>query len=278
MDMEFQVKDNVIYELKYDGVNIIEPWGIETADTNSFFSLQDWFGYRYSVLNSEKRVSDMEYYQRQTVKMKDGLWKIETCDQFTGNHTMERMAKIECLEDSVFMDFVIRFRFKKELFQYAKIADKIITFNGTDKYYQFPVDEAFLVNDSYVVRISILDSETAKNAFTPVIYVRDSNYDGWVVHVRLIPKRNDFEVIKLCNALCGTRALPNVLSRRILQLPEWRKKLLYAGEKKVHLGKIMRKINPNAFIMVRLHKGEVLKLQAKFEIVSTIHFEDLRGK
>lgn len=263
----FHVKDNVISEFFVNGKNIIRPWGIETADMNSFFSLQDGFGYRYTVVETKNEVTDMSYLYSAEIKMKHGHWKLDGNDVCNSEGTeVLRTASVICMEESYFMDFVTRYRFKKDAFDYAVIDGKKIEFRGTDKYYQYETDHVDLVNKYYRVRITLIDAVTA-GAFVPVMYVRDSSYDGWVVHVRMIPRRVDLEVIKLCNKYCQTRPLPQWISKQLLKNEAIRQSLMYAGEKKVHKGRLMRIINPNAFPMVCLKSGEQLVLKSKLSVL-----------
>lgn len=264
--MFFVIADNVISGLSLEGKNIIEPWGIETADMDSFFSLQDGYGYRYKILDECVKGTERSFVYSTKIEMKYGKWWLYGQDIIVSNDQVIREASIECIEDSYFMDFVIRYRFKKEIFHSAFINGEKIMFSGSDKYHQYPVDEAILYADRYKIKVSILEYKTS-GSFKPVMYVRDSDQDGWVVHVRMIPDHADLEVIKLCNKYCQTRPLPFFISNMILRNNAIKKRLYYAGEKKKHKGKLMKWINPNAFPMVRLGAGKKLFFKTKLEII-----------
>jgi hypothetical protein len=51
--MQWHISHGVIDGVYVGGINIIYPWGIETADRSAFFSLERGVGYRYTVLSEE---------------------------------------------------------------------------------------------------------------------------------------------------------------------------------------------------------------------------------
>ena len=262
--LNWKIDKNVISELYYKEQNIINPWGFETADSSAFYSLEDGLGYRYKVEEETYSHDDTTYKAKLITKMQEGKWKLRIDDNIKEN-TIMRKVEANTLEDSVFMDFVMRFRFKKEFIEYAKIADKKYYHSDTNVYYQYPVDKVFLKGKGFDINISIID-KIVPEKMEPVIYVRD-NKDEWVVHVRMVPKKWDKEVIKICTAWAGTRSLPQVISKPLLSIKAIKDALWYRGERSPYKCRIFRRfINPCAFGMVKVKESSKLMWHVKMEI------------
>lgn len=263
--MKWKVRNNVVSELFVDDENIILPWGVETADSSAFFSLEDGFGYRYKVLEETKEITERSYYAKMKVKMKEGAWNLLVKEEMDSNVIRRRIEALT-IEDSVFMDFVMRFRFKEDVFNSACIAGRIITHNNSNIYHQYPVSEVRLNGNKYSVIIKVEDS-IVPDGFSPVMYVRDSKGE-WVVHVRMFPKTWDTEVIKLCSGFMGTQPLPNWIAKMLLKIPYVRESLWYRGERAPYKNRLYRKLlNPSAFAMVDVKKGERLMWAVTMEFV-----------
>jgi hypothetical protein len=263
--IKWKIKNNVIYELYFQNNNIINPWGFETADSSAFFSLEKDVGWRYKKLLEEYKYGEIDNKAHIITQMKEGKWELFVNDKINENTVIRKVEAIT-LEDSYFMDFVLRYRFKKEFIEYAKIADKIYYHNNTNIYYQYPVDRVFLKGKYFDINISTEDS-IVSDKMQPVMYVRD-NRDEWVVHIRMIPKKWDKEVIKICTRWAGTRPLPQKLSNVLLKWKWLRKQLWYRGERQPYKCRLFRKfINPCAFGMVKIKKGSKLMWKAKLEII-----------
>lgn len=256
--------NNVISELYHNDKNIINPWGFETADSSAFFSLEKGIGYRHRKLFEEYDSSEQTYKAKITTIMKEGKWNLAISDHIQGN-TIIRKAEVVTLEESIFMDFVMRFRFKKEFIEYAEIADKRYYHRNTNIYYQYPVDHVFLKGKCFDINIRVLNS-IVPSKMKAVIYARD-HQDEWVVHVRMVPKVWDKEVIKICTAWAATRPLPQWISKPLLGLPSIKEALWYRGERRPFKSRLVgRFFNPTAFGMVRIPKGEKLMWKVKMEI------------
>ena len=254
--MKWKIKDNVISKLSFKGQNIINPWGFETADSSAFFSLEQGIGWRYKKLLEEYEFDETKNRAHLITQMKEGKWELFINDEIKGN-IITRDIEAITLEDSYFMDFVLRYRFKKEFIEYAKINNKIYYHNNTNVYYQYPVDKVFLKGKNFDINISVVES-IVPDKMQPVMYVRD-NIDEWVVHIRMIPKKWDKEVIKICTAWAGTRPLPQKLSEILLKWKWLKKQLWYRGERKPYKCKLFRKfVNPCAFGMVKIEKNSKL--------------------
>ena len=234
--LRWKIERNVISELYYGNDNIILPWGVETADSSAFFSLEKGVGWRHKRVEETYRWDDMVYRANVTTKMKEGLWRLEVNDSIDEGGCLERRCEIECLEDSIFMDFVMRFRFRKVFFEYAEIAGNRYSHKNTNVYYQFPVDRVHLKGHSFGVEIRIKDALVPEQ-MTPCMYVRDHG-DEWVVHARMLPTVPCKNVIKLCNRWTGTRPLPQWLSDILLASTKLKAALWYRSELSPYQNKV----------------------------------------
>jgi hypothetical protein len=263
--MYWEIENGVISKLFVQGENIINPWGFETADSSAFFSLEEGVGWRYQLLEKQINYDNKKFIANLEIKMKEGRWKLFIRDEIENENLLIRYVEAECLEDTVFMDFVMRFRFKKSFIDYALISNKKIYHNNTNIYYQYPVDNVLLKGSKFDVKINIVDSLVPLK-MKPVMYVRD-NHGEWVVHVRMIPKKADKEVIKICTKWASTRPLPQLLSNMLLKSPKLKKFLWYRGEFAPFNSNILLKLfNPSAFPMVKIEKGSKLMWKVKVEI------------
>jgi len=263
--MYWSIDENkcVISELYVDGNNIINPWGIETADSFSFFSLEKGEGWRYKILKENYNFNENKYYAEIITKMKESEWKLVSKDILKDNKII-RYAELLTFKDGYFMDFVLRFRFKKKFISYVKINNKKYKHNNTNIYYQFPVNSVLLIGKNFKISISVLESIIPKK-FQQVIYVKDA-INEWVVHIRMIPIKWDKEVIKICTKWAGTKPLPQKISNFLLKNRWIKKQLWYRGEKKPYKCKLLKLINPCAFGMVKVEKNTKFMLHTSLEI------------
>lgn len=263
--LSWKIDRNVISELNVNSHNIIKPWGFETADSSSFFSLEKDIGWRYEKLSEQYNFDEKHNTAELITKMREGKWKLNIDDKLNNNQIIRYIEAIT-LEDSYFMDFVMRFRFKKEFIEYAEINNTRYTHKDTNVYYQFSVSKVFLKGKDFNIKLSILDSIVPAQ-MEPVMYIRDSR-DEWVVHVRMIPRKWDKEVIKICTRWAGTRPLPQKLSNLLLKNDWLKKQLWYRGERKPYGCRLFRRfINPCAFGMVKVKKDSKLVWKVKLEVL-----------
>ena len=241
-----------------NGENIIFPWGVETADSDGFFSLDRTAGYRYQCVHEHIQHQDRRLFTEQEVIMRDGHWVLKTADLVNGGSVIRHIS-LSAMEDSWQMDFVMRFRFKKEFFSHAEIAGKRIDHLNSNIYHQYPVSAAKLVHELGELSISILEVDGG-SSFEPEMYVRDRG-DEWIIHVRLMPKRNTRQIIKMCNRYMKTKSLPNWFSNIVLLIAPLKKALWYRGEQRPYSLKLLRILNPNAFALGQVKKGETLSLK-----------------
>lgn len=262
--LSWKISKNVVAELYYHNQNIINPWGIETSDSSAFFSLEEGIGWRVKKLFEEYNFDEYNYKAHLITKMKEGMWELFVDDTIVEN-TVIRKAQLITLEDSIFMDFVVRFRFKKEFIEFAEIAGKRLYHNDSNIYYQYPVDNVYLQGKGFGIVISVID-KVVPEKMEPTMYVRDSK-DEWVIHARMIPKNWDKEVIKICTKWAGTRSLPQFISKPLLSFKSIRKSLWYRGEKAPYKSRIIQKLlNPSAFGMVFIPKNTKIMWYLKLEI------------
>lgn len=252
--MKFVIKNNVIWSLEFNDENFIKPFGIETSDTSSFFSLESNVGYRYNEIEEKCNYNNLYYEYEKTIEMHDGKWKLHGVEEIDGNRLV-RTAKVICLEDSYFIDFVMRFRVKKDYFNFAYISDRQIPHMCTNVYYQYPVDYVHL-DGKYKVDIKVIDCKVPVK-MAPYMYVRDHE-DEWVIHARMLPQDSERKVIKLCNSFCKTRPIPQWMTNILCSNEKVYDYLKYHNERTPYTNKIMRRISPNAFPLVLVKKGEEL--------------------
>lgn len=261
--MKWTIENNTISALDFSGTNLIKPWGIELADSSSFYSLEDGFGLRYQILDQSLSSGDRTFKAKVKTRMSEGEWELSINDSIVDDKTVVRQSKLHCLKDTALMDFVVRFRFQSQYFNRGAISGREYEHRNTNVYYQFPTDRASLFGNKCSVTISILDCEMP-SSFSPHLYIRDQEGE-WVVHARMLPNAYDKVVIKLCNPWYDTRPLPQKVSDGILQIPGMKKALLYRCERNPYKGRIMRRINPQAIPIKWVKAGTTLfwKVQMK---------------
>jgi len=225
--------------------------------------MEEGVGYRYKEVSRTEEINDQEMKSCVHVQAREGDWQICTEDSI-GDNKIIRKASLECFEDSIFMDFVVRMRFKKIFFDHAEIAGKKIVHEQKNVYHQFPVKNAHLIGSSFSVDINILDASCGEK-FKPHLYVRDHG-DEWVVHARMIPVTSDKDVLKLCSRYFSTSPLPQMVASPVLAFPAVKNYLWYRGEHSPYRSKLGRFFNLNAFPMVRLKKGEKLFWSVEIKI------------
>lgn len=249
--------------LSVDGRNLIEPWGIEFADSNSFFSLEEggWRSIRKEV-TIQKEAKKLKGSMK--VELSEGMFKLNFSDSVE-NNSIIRIASLVAIQDSWLLDFVLRFRFKKKYFHSAIIANQTIKHSNSNIYHQFPTNRVNLIGDKNTLQVNLTESKHPSN-FSPFMYVRDSG-DEWIVHCRLLPSSPKKVILKL-NVPWYNRALPDSASHYILYSNRLKQSLMYRGERrrfsKVNI--IGRFFKPSAYPMVRMDKFDTLKLSTTFHI------------
>lgn len=263
---KYEIKGDVISQLWVNDQNIIKPWGVEFADSSAFFSLEEGVGYRYSVLEEQESQDGFSHEVTKTIRMKEGVVRLELSEWLESPTDFRRSCKLTCLEDTILMDFVLRYRFLSSSFQKGYIANKKLVFKNTRIYHQYPVETARLSNPEYSVSVSV-ENKIIPRTMGGFMYLRDG--DGcWVLHVRMLPIKGDKEVIKLCSKWFKTKPLPSWISAPALRIPGLKKAIWYRGERKPYKNRLVRIFSPNAYPMVKLMKGEILLWEASCKIHS----------
>lgn len=250
---------------QFDNENIVYPWGAETADSDGFFSLDPAAGYRYRVISQTLETNGQYISSEQEIVMRNGHWRLMTNDRVQENLVCRRL-QFEAIEDCLQMDFVMRFRFKKVFFTHAMINGMKIIHCNSNVYHQFPVHSASLHSTMGEMKITLGDYET-NGHFLPELYVRDRG-DEWIVHVRMMPVHHDVKIIKMCNRYMRTKSLPQWLTTLILMIPGVKKELWYRGERRPYLSLLGRVLNPNAFALGKVGKGEKLTMNVECQWIS----------
>jgi len=167
------VRNRTISSLFVDGIDIIEPWGVETADSSGFFSLEDGIGYRHHVLAEDVTFDEKSYRANMRVQMPEGLWELQVDDRIVNGQTVLRKATLLCLNDSRFMDFVLRFRFKKEFIEEACILDDIIRHKSSNRYHQYQADDVKMKGKRFEVQLRGIGADSpGRSAILPAPVTR----------------------------------------------------------------------------------------------------------
>jgi len=247
---------NVLSELFIQDKNIIAPWGVEFADSSSFYSLEGGYGYRYKLLEQFESVDHFSHKVVQIIKMKEGLVRLELEEWLENPTNFRRICKIIFIEDTFLMDFVLRYRFLVSRFQKGYIANNTLRIGSSHIYHQYPVERSKVENSKYSIVISV-NKKNIPSSMKGYMYLQyHGNY--WVLHVRMLPLVWEKEVIKLCSKWFKTSPLPSWLSMPLLKIPNLKEALWYRGEKNPYKNRIARIFSPNAYPMVKLKKGELL--------------------
>ncbi len=254
----------VLRQLTLGGRNIIRPWGVEFADSSAFYSLEDGYGYRYELLEQGELSEGSRHEVVQVIRMREGLVRLELKEWLEGPRDFRRSCRVTCLEATVLMDFVLRFRFDASGFPLGLIADRILPYAGSGIHHQYPVDSAAVGNDRFSIRIAVVD-KAVPSPMRAYVYLRDGE-GAWVLHLRMLPVHWDKEVVKLCSKWFGTRPLPQCVSRPLLKVPGVRESLWYRGERRPYRNRIACVFSPNAYPMARMAKGDILRWDASCRV------------
>lgn len=261
--------ENILDTFEVNGENIIMPFGIEFADSHSFFSLTgEGWGCEVEDVSSERSSNSVSTICN--IRLHSGYFRLEYTDSFDEkqNHII-RNAKLTALEDSYLLDFVIRYRFVENAFDAAYIDTHTVTHIHKNIYHQYPTDTVLLGNQHYRMQIQRLSYQGT--GFRPVSYVRDAK-EGWIVHMRLLPNVASKWIVKY-NARWYDRALPQLLSFP-LRMPGIRERIAYWAERKPHQLRrrtISRYIS--AYPLFHLKKGQQVSMESILSILPVIDSE-----
>ncbi len=210
--------------------SVSDLWGIEFADERSFFSLT---GKSQFVSSVEKILekTDRTLFSKQFIQLTNGQGFL-TRNEIVSTEQIERMHQFEACSETYLLDFVSRYVFPKEWFDYAVIHGERVEHHNQNIYYQFPLDEAHdtiqFIGLKKIVQIRVT-SLSAPSSFVPYLYVRDEP-GFWIAHIRFLPS-SDEKVITKLNYSFYNRAIPPVLNF-LLRIMGLQHRFLYRGEKK----------------------------------------------
>lgn len=214
--------DNGLVKRITDGGLRGGDWGAETADRSSFFTLTGRpYGCRIRAEECAK-IPD-GFVRRVEVEMAEGCWALEV-EVTRQGATISVRQTLDCLEDSVFQDFVVRFRFDGDSFEQARIAGRTLAHENRNLWHQYPVQDVWLTGRHGAARIRACSSVTA-GKFQQMAYVRDEP-GSWIVHMRLIPSGPpDLYWIRWANRWftlsVGDRWSRRLLAHRWIKDPLW---------------------------------------------------------
>lgn len=242
---------------------LIFPWGIECGDSMGFFSQTD-SGVRSSNEYLKIKITNSSSSSIQKVNLSDGELIVGSNNQWNKKE-IERNVYAKAVKDTFLMDFVLRYRFKKNIFHTAIINKKKIIHNKTNIYYQYPVKEAMLLGEDCKITIKLNEVETA-DIFKPYMYVRDFE-DEWIIHCRLLPEVFEKKVLKL-NVPWYNKSIPQFLSNIILSIPILQKRTWYRTEKKKYSSwnLIGRFFKPSSYPLAMLKAGKIISINSTFFI------------
>lgn len=239
--------------------SIISQWGVEFGDSQGYFSLaeKDW-GAKVHEQNVIKKknyvISDME------VALSEGWFNLHMEDTVSENK-ISRIARLTAQDDVLLMDFVLRYVFLKKYVRCVQIDGDVITHKEENKYHQYPVSSLkVFLKSGEILTISAVAQKVGN--FSLYVYARDHK-DTWIIHVRLLPKEVEKEIIKL-NVPWYNRSIPDVFSKRLLRIDWVRNAIWYVSEKdKFPWWNILgRALKPNGYGLARVNKNEVLELHS----------------
>jgi hypothetical protein len=249
-----------------------EFWGIEFADSRSFFSLKGTGQY----ISQEKFVevcTESSCNSKRRIQMTDGKGVL-SIDESESNGEIFRMHTFEATEQTELLDFVSRYVFPKAWFDSAVIHEKIILHKDENIYHQFPVDPEHntirFEGLSGGICIRVLQHE-APASFVPFLYVRDEP-GFWIAHIRYLPT-SDTSIVTKLNYSFYNKAIPAVWNH-FLSICGLKRRLLYRGEKKhswTWLKKQSYRLLPlTSYRLGRLEKGEKIRLVSSCALVKNI--------
>ena len=198
-----------ISNLIFNGKDIIKPWGIEFGDTGGYFSLNEK-AWGSTIVSKNTLLGSKKFTSNYRVKMSDGEFDLKIDEKVKSPGEISRRAKLAALEDSLLMDFVIRYVFKMKDIRFIKINGDVLVHRNKNVYHQYKSNlvEVFL-KTGQILTINANFVDESGN-FDQYVYARDFK-DAWIVHVRLLPVKFDREIIKL-NVSWYNKAVPQKIA------------------------------------------------------------------
>lgn len=241
------------------GEDIIKPWGVESADPKVFFT------------NSERMFGPTRAFDKQIQIYREGVqgqyliksrfaeYRIEIAETVQGN-IVKRRHRLISLGHSLIGDFVSRFRFRSCHFSTALLAQNRLSHRNSKLNHQFETSEVELGGPHLKASIAV-KAFSGAGSFAQFIYAKDAG-DEWIVHLRLLPKKWDHEYVKICKQWFNTQPLPYWFGRLLFQIPGFRRRFWYGGEKKIPKGFWML-FNFTIFPYAVLNPGDLLEIESE---------------
>lgn len=133
-------------------------WGPETADRGSFFTLTDLPRSSRVKAISLSTIPD-GFTKRVETEMAEGHWFLDLTVRHGGSK-IRVQQELSCLEDSVFQDFVVRFRFHRNSFETATINGHNIEYKNCNIWHQYIANKAVLNGLHGTAQVSSRNSMT----------------------------------------------------------------------------------------------------------------------
>lgn len=204
-----------------------DHWGIETADRGSFVSSTEggWNNHQTVV---ENHIFDDAGRAVIDVTMSESHHLLTAECAIAGN-AIARKISATTLQAGVFQDFVCRFRFDARHFPTGQIAGRTLEHKGSNVWHQFPVHEASVLGPLGSFEVKATDWETA-DLFTLQCYLRDEPTGLWILHLRMMPIREDLFWIRWQNRF-GDLKVTGRAAKVLLRNQRLRKALWYYAER-----------------------------------------------
>lgn len=249
--------------------SVSDLWGIEFADARSFFSLIG----KSQYISMEEKVlekTDHTVFSKQFIQLTNGQGYL-TRNEIVTEEGIKRTHQFEACSETVLLDFVSRYVFPKEWFDYAVIHGKRVEHQDQNIYYQFPLEETHdtiqFIGFKKKVKIQVISSSAPSN-FAPYLYVRDEP-GFWIAHIRFLPSTNEKIITKL-NFSFYNRAIPSALNF-LLRLIGLQRALLYRGEKKEVWSSVKKQLY--RFLPLTSYRLGKMRVGERVEIASFCSFE-----
>jgi len=259
-DMQWEIKDWIISKLYIDNKNIISPFWFETSDSYSFYSQETKWN-RCKENKYISAVSNNSLTNKINVTMREWSRNLSIYEELLPN-SLIREHTLKTNEDTYIFDYVQRYVFDKNEFHKAFIAWKNLTHTNSNIYYQYQTNLVTLHSSTYSLNISLLNYKWEQ--FVPHMYVRDTG-EEWIVHVRLMPKKRDKEVIKLCT-FWYNKSIPQWISNILLK-HKWIRNFLWLKWEKKPWKTPFWIIAPNAYPQVLVKKWTILHFKSKLTVL-----------
>lgn len=211
-----------------NGLPIGSEWGVETADRGSFVSATEkgW--------NNEREWEDVEEGETSSsasliATLSESKHRIEMYSRCVGE-TIVRDVSLTTLKDSVFQDFVCRYRFDAIKFPVGIIAGREIKHESRNIWHQFPVHEASITGTLGKITVKATSWEDA-GLFRLECYLRDEPSGYWILHLRLMPIYEDLVWIRWHNRFFDVK-ITGIIAKNILQVRPLKELLWYLAERR----------------------------------------------